>query len=175
MKASDILKDALQSRGISQKEFASVVGVSPNTLSSKMKANTFKAQEMIEYINELGYEIKLVDRLAEEKIISIRRRSTSPRAKAMIENVIYDTAKADAICHTDVENGCYTELFMDSQGRFFTVTYSCWPGEKFTISVCTRDRAESLYRSYADSRTAEYEEMFEEKTGTEVYSTPSAE
>ena len=51
MKASDILKDALQSRGISQKKFASVIGVSPNTLSNKMKANTFKAQEVIKYIN----------------------------------------------------------------------------------------------------------------------------
>ena len=175
MKASDILMDALQSRGISQKKFASVIGVSPNTLSNKMKANTFKAQEVIKYINELGYEIKLVDRLAEGKTISIRRRSTSPRVKAMIENVIYDTAKADAICHTNVENGCYTELFVDSQGRFFTVTYSFWPGERSSISVCTRDRAESLYRSYADPRTAEFEEMFEEKTGTEVYSAPSAE
>lgn len=175
MKASDILKDALQSRGISQKEFASIAGMSPNALSRKMTSNRFKAQELIECIEELGYEIRLVDHMAEEKVVSIRRRSTSPRAKAMIDSVIYDTSKAEAICHTNVENGCYTELFMDSQGRFFTVTYSFWPGEESIISFCTKERARSLYLSYAETRTPEMDAVFEEKAGTEVYGSPLAE
>ena len=59
MKASDIVEDALQLRGVLQKELAERVGQDHKYLSRKLTTNSMKAQELIDLIHELGYEIKL--------------------------------------------------------------------------------------------------------------------
>lgn len=149
MKASDIVEDALQSRGILQKELAERIGQQPKTLSKKLSTNSMKAQELVDYIQELGYEITLVDRRGNERL-TIRRRGIGPRIKKMVDGIIYDTGKADAICHTDVENGWYMELYQDAEGRFFAAHYSFWSEVDPFITPCPAEEAETMRRKYAD-------------------------
>ena len=118
MKASDIVEDALQLRGVLQKELAERVGQDHKYLSKKLTTNSMKAQELIDLIHELGYEIKLVDRQGSGQTVSVRRRGTGPRVKRMVAGITFDTAKADALCHTDVEDGRYMELYRDPEDRF---------------------------------------------------------
>ena len=56
----------------------------------------------------------------------------------MVSGITFDTAKADALCHTDVEDGRYMELYRDPEGRFFIVHYSFWQKEDATITRKTR-------------------------------------
>lgn len=149
MKASDIVEDALQSRGVLQKELAGRIGQQPKTLSKKLSTNSMKAQELVDYIRELGYEIALVDRLGNERL-TVRRRGIGPRVRKMVDGVIYDTQKADAICHTDVENGWYIELYQDANGRFFAAHYSFWPEVDPFITRCPSTEAEALRQKYAE-------------------------
>ena len=151
MKASDIVEDALQLRGILQKELAERVGQDHKCLSRKLRSNSIKAQELIDLTHELGYEIKLVDCQGNGQTVSVRRRGTrGPRVKRMAGGIIYDTAKSDALCHTDVEDGRYMELYQDPEGRFFIVHYSFWRKEDATITPCQEDEARHLFEKYAD-------------------------
>lgn len=153
MKASDIVEDALQLRGILQKELAERVGQDQKYLSRKLSTNSMKAQELIDLIHELGYEIKLVDRQGDGQTVSVRRRGTGPRVKRMVSGITFDTAKADALCHTDVDDGRYMELYRDQEGRFFIVHYSFWQKEDAAITVCQEDEARHLFEKYADGTT----------------------
>jgi len=152
MKASDIITDALQSRGVLQKEFAELVGQLPKTLNKKLSTNKMTAQELVDYANELGYEIALIDRQGNERL-TIRRRGIGPRVRRMVDGVTYDTQKSDALCHTDVENGWYMELYRDADGRFFVVHYSFWADTDAFITRCPNEEAEAMYSRYAEDNS----------------------
>lgn len=149
MKASDIVKDALQSKGVLQKELAERIGQLPKTLSKKLATNKMTAQELIDYVEELGYEVDLVDRCRNERL-TVRRRGTGPSVRKMVDGIIYDTKKSDALCHTDVEDGWYIELYRDADGRFFAVHYSLWAQVDAFVTHCPEDEAESMRLKYAD-------------------------
>lgn len=159
MKASDIIEDALQQRGVMQKELADLVGQPPKTLSKKVSTNSMKAQELVDYVRELGYEIALVDRRGDDTL-TIRRRGTGPRVKKMVDGIIYDTKKSDALCHTDVEDGWYMELYKDAEGRFFVVHYSFWTDIDSFVTRCPDDEAKAMYLRYAEDDSADAEELF---------------
>lgn len=163
MKASDIFKDALRSRGTLQKDFALQIGQRPHTFSARIIKNSFSAQELIDYLEMLGYSINLSDQLEKGQILHIRHHSANPRAIGMIGGITYDTAKSDSLCCTHVSDGRFEELFVDSGRRFFTVTYSSWPGEFPRISSCSAERARSLYELYANCSESEFEQRFSEQ------------
>lgn len=163
MKASDIFKDALQSRGILQKDFALQMGCRPQTISKKVSLNALGAQELVDYLEALGYTVKLSDCLKKGTILHVRHRSANPRAIGMVGGITYDTDKSDSLCCTCVSDGRFEELFVDSGQRFFTVTYSSWPGEFPRISSCSAERARSLYDLYADCGESEFDRRFSEQ------------
>ena len=163
MKASDIFKDALRFRGTLQKDFALHIGQLPQTLSTKMAKNNFSAQELIDYLEILGYSIKLSDQLKKGELLHIRHRSANPRAIGMVDGITYDTAKSDSLCCTHVSDGRFEELFVDPGQRFFTVTYSSWPGEFPRILSCSAERARSLYELYASCSKSEFDQRFSEQ------------
>lgn len=160
VKASEIVEDALRLRGVLQKELAERTGQQPKTLSKKLSSNRMTAQELVDYAKELGYEIALVD-LHGHKTVSVRRRGTGPRVRKMVDGVIYDTQKSDALCHTDVENGWYMELYKDSEGRFFTVHYSFWNNVEPFVTRCPVEDAKAMYIAYADETDPPAELYFE--------------
>lgn len=149
MKASYIVEDALQTRGVLQKELAERIGQQPKTLSKKLSTNSMKAQELVDYVRELGYEIVLVDLSGQERL-TVRRRGIGSRVRKMVDGIIYDTAKSDALCHTDVENGWYMELYRDAKARHFVVHYSFWDDVEPFITGCPIDEARVMYCKYAE-------------------------
>ena len=150
MKASDIVEDAICIRGVLHKDLAELTGKDYKYLSKKLSTNSMKAQEMVDIIQELGFEIKLVDRHREGQVVSIRHRGTGPRVKRMVGGITFDTSKSDALCHSDVEDGRYMELHRDQEGRFFIVHYSFWQKEDATITACSEEEARHLFSRYSD-------------------------
>ena len=148
MKASDIISDALRTRGIYQKEFAEKIGTKLTTFNKRLSENRLTAQQFVDYAEELGYKINLVDKSGNNSL-AVRRRGTGPRVKKMIDGMIYDTEKSDALCHTEVEDGWYMELYRDEEGRYFVVHYSFWDNVDQFITECPLDEAIILYRKYS--------------------------
>lgn len=59
---SEILKDALDAKGYSQREFAEKMGWTSQNFSQRLKKNSFTAEEWRDMAYKLGYEVRLVDR-----------------------------------------------------------------------------------------------------------------
>lgn len=161
MKASDILRDALRFRGVHQNELAEKTGQQPKTLSKKISTNRLSAQELVDYVRKLGYTISLVD-IHGQGEIAVRRRGIGPRVKKMVDGIVYDTQRSDALCHTNVENGWYMELYRDDEGRFFVVHYSLWADVDPLVTRCPDEEAKSLYEAYSDETDPPAEKYFDQ-------------
>ncbi len=150
MKASDIIVDALEANGITQKELADQMGKNYKTLARWISENRLTAQRFVDIAAELGYAVVLVERNCGEEL-KVRVRGTGPRVRRMVNGITYDTAKADALCHSDVEDGRYMEVYRDQEGRYFIVHYSLWQKEAHTITPCGEEEARHLAEKYSDS------------------------
>ena len=58
---SDILRDALEAKNYSQREFAKMMGWTPQNFNQRLKKNSFSAEEWRKMAYMLGYEIRLVE------------------------------------------------------------------------------------------------------------------
>ena len=73
----------------------------------------------------------------------------------MVDGIMYDTEKSDAVCHAECMRGMKIELYRDAQGRFFVAEYANWGNGKHNISpICKKD-AYRLYKEYGDG-TCDY-------------------
>jgi len=153
MKAADVVLDALRARSVTSKDMAEMMGVRPNTLSRKISENRLTANEFFFIAENLGYYVTLTDREGGNEL-KVRMRGTGRRVKRMLNGIIYDTSKADAVCHTTTENGWYIELYQDDQGRYFAAHYSTWEGADPFITVCPENEAKKLMQMYGDLEMA---------------------
>ena len=66
----------------------------------------------------------------------------------MVDGVVYDTKKADAICNSKRihEDQLFMELFRDTEGRFFMVYYQLWEGGRNSIVPVSRNGAQFFMR-----------------------------
>lgn len=149
MKAADVVLDALRARGVTSKDMAETMGVRPNTLSRKISENRLTANEFFFIADSLSYDVTLTDRDGGSEL-KVRQRGTGRRVKRMLSGIIYDTGKADAVCHTPMENGWYIELYQDDQGRYFAAHYSTWAGADPFITICPENEAQKLMQMYDD-------------------------
>ena len=149
MKAADVVLDALKSRGVTSKDMAETMGVRPNTLSRKISENRLTANEFFFIADSLSYDVTLTDRGGGSEL-KVRQRGTGRRVKRMLNGTIYDTGRADAVCHTPTENGWHIELYRDDNGRYFAAHYSTWEGADPFITICPEDEAQKLMLMFCD-------------------------
>ena len=148
IKASDVVLDALRARAVTSKEMAEAMGVHANTLSRKISENRLTANEFFAIAERLGYEVTLTDKSGGSEL-KVRKRGTGCRVKRMMNGTVYDTIRADAVCHTTTENGWYIELYRDDYGRYFAVHYSNWDGADPFITSCPESDAQKLIQMYS--------------------------
>jgi len=154
---SEILKDALTAKNISQRKFAGMMGWTPQNFSQRLKKNTFTAEEWNRMMKMLGYEVKLVE-LESGVEFEARKKGHGRRIKQVINGVLYDTYKADALCSDFYQDGVneYTdgmafELYVDSFGRFFVARYVEWENGTDNITTVGKEDAKILYKKYGDN------------------------
>ena len=122
---SEILKDALDAKGYSQREFAKKMGWTPQNFSQRLKKNSFTAEEWRSMAYKLGYEVRLVE-LESGIEFESRRKGHGRRVRQVVNGVLYDTHKADMLCGdfyrdgiNEYIDGMAFELYVDCFGRFF--------------------------------------------------------
>lgn len=150
MRASNIIIDALEAKGVTQKEMAEKLGKNYKTFGRWVSENRLTAQWFVDIAAKLGYDVVLVEHNCGEEL-KVRVRGTGPRVRRMVDGVVYDTAKADALCHSDVEDGRYMEVYRNQDGRYFIVHYSLWQKEMHTITPCGEEEARHMVEKYSDS------------------------
>lgn len=157
---SEILKDALIAKNISQRKFAGMMGWTPQNFSQRLKKNTFTAEEWNQMMKMLGYEVKLVE-LESGIEFEARKKGHGRRVKQVINGVLYDTYKADMICSnfyvdgSEYTDGMAFELYVDSFRRFFIARYVEWEDGKDSITTVTMEYARELYLKFGDGTLPE--------------------
>jgi len=153
---SDILKDALISKNISQRKFAKMMDWTPQNFGQRLKKNSFTAEEWNRMMKMLGYEVKLIE-LESGMEFEPRKKGHGRRLRQVRNGIVYDTCKADALCsdfYIDGENeytdGMAFELYVDS-GRFFLARYVEWDNGTDSISPITKEEAMKLFQKYGDN------------------------
>ena len=101
---SEILRDALEAKGYSQREFAKKMGWTPQNFSQRLKKNSFSAEEWRKMAYMLGYEVRLVE-LESGIEFESRRKGHGRRVRQVIKGVLYDTHKADMLCGNFYHDG----------------------------------------------------------------------
>ena len=152
--AADIIRDALKAKDWPQRELAAKMGWSPQNLSGRLQKNSLSAEEWRKAAAILGFEIKMVEIDSNEELRT-RKRGTGPRVRQMVNGVIYDTFKADALCHTLWTDGWFMELYKDEEGRYFVAHYTDWKDGVNHISPCGSEDARKLYEEHGEDEDIE--------------------
>ena len=116
--------------------------------SNKLKNNNLTAQDFIKALGYMGYSIYLAKN--DKQVIPEIRKGIGDPLKGMVEGVMYDTVKSDAVCHTECIYGMHVELYRDAEGRFFVAEYAEWGNGKNNISPIAKKDAYRLYKAYGD-------------------------
>lgn len=147
MKASDTVRELIKVSGIPQKDIAEKMNMSPQRLNNRLRRDSLLADDFLHILEMCGYELR-VRRLSDEKDVDIYsiephefKRGIGKRLKMTVKGVKYDTYAADAICHTEIVNGCFTELYKKADGTYFVALYTNWPGGVDRISPIDEESA----------------------------------
>lgn len=148
MTAAAVLADLLEQTGTSQRKLAENLGLSPQLLNNRLKRDTFPAVDWLNAIRALGFNIKVVPKDGAE--VKVKARGSSPRIRQMVDGVVYDTDKAEAICNSKGTHGdqLFMELFKDAEGQFFVVYYQLWEGGRNSISPVSEAGVRLFQREY---------------------------
>jgi len=147
MKIADVCRDLIQTSEMKQSEIARKMGWNPPNLSNRLRRNTLSADEFVLFLSAIGYEMKIVKKDSEDEY-SARIRGVGPRLQMMVNGIKYDTYKSDAICHSDVENDMFIELYRDMEGRYFVATYVKWDGGVSSITPIGEADAQKLIEKF---------------------------
>lgn len=148
MTAAAVLADLLEQTGTSQRKLAENLGLSPQLLNNRLKRDTFPAVDWLNAIRALGFNIKVVPKDGAE--VKVKARGSGPRVRQMVDGVVYDTDKAEAICNSKGTHGdqLFMKLFKDAEGQFFVVYYQLWEGGRNSISPVSEVGVRLFQREY---------------------------
>lgn len=149
MTAAELLENALRNRNVTQTELAEHLRAKPITLYKRISQNGLKAQEFMDAAEYLGYKVVMVDAKTDAEM-KVTRKGIGPRTRRQIDGEVYDTAKANALCHTIPDNGWWMELYQQSDGKYFAAHYSEWEGADSFITLCPAEEARKLINEYGE-------------------------
>lgn len=162
MKAIEVIQAALKTRSMLQKDLAEAMGLTPQGLSKKLVNNTLSAQEFFDAVDLLDMTVRISDKDTGEAVrTSPFRPGVLPRVSMVVEGTRYDTANADALCHTEERDGLTMELYRDHRGGYFVVICANWEGGKPYISPCGEAFSSRLYEAYRDASDPPPEDLFD--------------
>lgn len=146
--SADVIRHLAKRENKKLKELAQNIGQSRSNFSNKLKNNNLTAQDFIKALGYMGYSIYLAKN--DKQVIPEIRKGIGDPLKGMVEGVMYDTVKSDAVCHTECIYGMHVELYRDAEGRFFVAEYAEWGNGKNNISPIAKKDAYRLYKAYGD-------------------------
>ena len=125
MSCKEYLEAVFDRLHTTQKDAAEATGRNYNSLNQKLRFGTFRADDFIEFLDDLGVDMKLIVRATGEEIKPYESGYGFPVRK-MVDGVKYNTEKSYALSNTyyqDGENeytdGKAVELYIDTDGRYF--------------------------------------------------------
>ena len=104
-------------------------------------------------------EIAFVDKETREAIKG-PKPGVLPPVAMNVDGVRYDSARATALCHTEMINGWMMELYRGNNGKYFVVHWSDWENAKPFITPCEAKNARRLYEDHREEDDALSDDVF---------------
>lgn len=148
MTASEIIRDVISKSELKQGAIAAGMGLTSTGLSNRLRRNSLSADYFLRLLDYLGYDFQILRR-STGKIEKVRKKGVGKHIVRKIKGVVYDTNKADAICHSAADEMCFCELYKDDDDRYFVAQYAKWEDGKDYISPISAEDAEIIKDKYA--------------------------
>lgn len=117
MTVPQLIRAALKENGWQLKDFAAKVGKTPGALSAQLNSGSMSAEEWRRMASLAGFEVVMRRVDTSPRL----RTGIAPRTHRVINGEVYDTARADAVCHRGDGIGWYSELYRRDDGRYFLI------------------------------------------------------
>ena len=151
MIAREIIKAALKDCGATQADLAAAIGISPDTFSKKLLRDTLTASEFYRAADALGMRVSLHRKRTGQEVEPQKfRPGVMPSTSMMVGGVTFDTAKADAMCHTGCTDGITLELYRDYRRCYFVAIRAGWDNGRVILFPCDAKFARKLYSTHRD-------------------------
>lgn len=154
MSAKDILKASCKATGTSQNDGAKRINFTKQQFSSKLVRGTLRADEFLDFLDAIGIDVEFKVRET-GKPVKVNVTGMGDRVQRMVDKIIYDTARSDALANNFYADGVnkFTdgkamELYVDKEGRYFFAEYSDWEGVKDRIIPVTASVAAAFIEKY---------------------------
>lgn len=142
---ASMVRDVVEKSGKTYKAVATEIGMSASSFSQRITNNSFSAEEIKRVAEATG------NQLVFHPVVPYPRRGIGERVCMMVDGIKYDTFAATAICHSDVCDGWFKELYLDEEGRFYVVHYTRWKHARPFISRVSKEEAKELCDKYSGS------------------------
>ena len=142
---AEIIKDLIKRSEVNQFDIGKELGLSEAAMSNRIRRDSFSAKLFLKIISLAGYTFEIKK---DDKVVKPRKKGVGPRVRCMVNGKVYDTKKADAICHTDNDKPFYIELYVNSDD-YLMVHYSNLEGTINTITPITKEDAMLLQEALA--------------------------
>lgn len=148
----EVVKKLLEDAGVNYQTAAGWIDVAKSTFSQKVSRNTFYAEEVLTILDNIGMEIKIVEGT---RLVNKQFGGIGGTVHMMVNRTIYDTDKSIALAHSDWFDCWRTELFQDTEGRFFVAHYTNLEAAKPFISEMSKKDAMMYYAKYGNGENAD--------------------
>lgn len=153
--AKDVVIAACRAVGCTQSEAAEKIGLNSALLYQRFIRNSLRADDLFRMLDAIGIDIQMTVRKNGRKVY-VGNSSYGRRVRAMDDHVWYDTGRSDALAnsfwsdgeHEYGADGKASELYVDSEGRYFLAMYSNIEGEKDKVQGVTADVAAAYIEKY---------------------------
>lgn len=165
MTSRELMDAALVKTKTTQAGLARQMGWTPQNFNLRLNRNSIRADEFLTIMDALGVDVTFTMRESGE-ILKPHVRGHGRRLCGNCDKITFDTAAAEAISNSFYEDGVNefnadgeaTELYVDSEGRYFMAEYH---------TDTSKDRLRTVPSSVAAA--------FVEKYGTQIEKGPTKE
>ena len=154
MNCKEIIVSVMRYYDTTQDAMAKMFGMFPQNFGHKIMRKTLRVDDLMSMLDTMGIDVQLVDRKTGD-VIPMASLGDGRRIKKMINRVIYDTDRINAVANSfyfDGENeyvdGHAYELYKTDDGKYLLAEYSNISGIQDRLSMIPEEEAQKFIQKY---------------------------
>lgn len=148
MTVSELIIESINNRKTYRKEVAAKMGWTETAFSNKLRRNSINGDDLIKIMDILGYDIRFVDKGMGLPTKKMYQKSTKGIVVSLNDDE-FDSKQSLRLCHKGKVVSTLYELYLSSDGQFYSVTTT--ENEGVTVLRCSKEQAREIYIHCSES------------------------